>query len=212
MTPFHAVLPAFFLIATAVAGEPNCLVSADLDDGIRVTFANSDWTEIRRIDGELFDIYEYYANAGYGHRYIAHQGGIPQQGFWNYRADQLSEGSRHRREFSVAPEKMVDLGQPGSFGTYTFKEVSGPADDSFESMNDLTLIVSEAPAVDVLGCSYAATLVEMREEWANPDPDNVVTWSFFLTDLGVAYLFAAKTMNGNLVSSPAVTIERLDAS
>ena len=124
----------------------------------------------------------------------------------------MSEGTRYRREFSVAPEKMVDLGQLGSFGTYTFKEVSGPADDSFESMNDLTLIVSEAPPVDVPGCSYAATLVEMREEWANPDPDNVVTWSFFLTDLGVAYLFAAKTMNGNLVSSPAVTIERLDAS
>ena len=212
MTRFHAVLPVFLLIATSVAGEPNCLVSADLDDGIRVTFANSDWTEIRRLDGELFDIYEFYANAGYGHRYIAHQGALPQQGDWNYRADQLSEGLGYQREYSVAPEKMADLGQPGTFGPYPFKEVSGPASDPVEIMHDLTLIVSEASPVDVAGCSYAATLVEMRVEWANPDPNNFVTWSFFLPDLGVAYLFAAQKMNRNLISSPAVTIERLDAS
>jgi hypothetical protein len=209
MTLHHACLSTVFLLATSVMGRAECLTPADLDSGIRVTFANSDWTEIRRIDAEQFDVYEYYANAGYGHRYTAHQGLVPQEGIRSYQPNDDDGSTRYWRDFSVDPSQMANLAKPGSGGAFTFIETYT---DGTKLNNDLTIIVSEAPTVDVPGCSYAATMVEIREEWANPVPDNVVTWSFYLSDLGVAVLFAAKTMNGNLVSSPPVSIERLDGT
>lgn len=207
MTLQHGYLTTLLLIATSSMGRAECLTPADLDKGIRITFENADWTEIRRIDGDIYDVYEYYANVGWGNRYIAYQGLVPEQGIRQYRPDDQTGAIPYWRDFTVEPADMADFSQTGAGGTFVFTEIY---EGGVKVKTDFSLAVSEAPTVDVPGCSYDATLVQSYEAWANPTPDNTTTWSFYLTDLEVSFLFAAKSKSGNLASSAAISIERLD--
>ena len=207
-----ARLAAVAVLSLALAGPASaqCLTPADLDNGIRVTFANSDWTEIRRIGADIYDVHEFYAGAGSGSRYSAAFGVVPTEAIDGYRADAPEAGTPYRRAFDVEIGTVVDYGHPGEKWQGAFVETTGTPPDSSDLDGALSISVAEGSRITMSGCDYAATLVEVHFDWASPPDNGLTTWSFYLTDLGVAVLFAAQSNGRPLVSSPPVSIVALD--
>jgi hypothetical protein len=201
-------LLSLMLCSSGLPAAAECLTPADLDRGVIVRFENSDSTVIRRIGPDQFAFEEFYANAGNSAQFIGPLALLPTQGIWGIPADDPSGGVPFRRSYGVDPGSF----DPRQDNGLWYSRVHETDDAGGDYDMDVVVVVTAAAPVELSGCTYAAMTVDLRLTAHRPGTGTSRSWSLFLPELGVGFLYAAQSFGGDVFQSPPVAIEAMSKS